>query len=160
MTGAIPFLDDLSAYLRAQRHRPSPKVLCYFFATRTGTAHRISARSEPPGSRFSTSKTALLPQVAQKSGSEASRSILLTSSLTLWNPALEIIPLRSIISNVLPLKNTFVKMPLKYDANSIGNRLLAYTGIIPEINLPNRVQLATKLEHFVGSLPKIPGRFS
>ena len=45
------------------------------------------------------------------------------------------------------------------DANSIGNRLLAYTGIIPEINLPDRVQLATKLEHFVGSLPKISGRF-
>ena len=44
------------------------------------------------------------------------------------------------------------------DANSIGNRLLAYTGIIPEIKLPDRVQLATKLEHFVGSLPLIPGK--
>ncbi len=45
------------------------------------TTDRISARSPGRGSRFSTSKTALLPQVAQKSGSEASRSILLTSSL-------------------------------------------------------------------------------
>ena len=41
-------------------------------------------------------------------------------------------------------------------ANSIGNRLLSYTGIMPEIKLPDRVQLATKLEHFVGSLPLKP----
>ena len=46
-----------------------------------------------------------------------------------------------------------------HDSESMGNRLLAYTGIISEINLPDRVQLATKLEHFVGSLPKISGRF-
>ena len=46
------------------------------------------------------------------------------------------------------------------DSKSIANRLLAYTGIIPEINLPDRVQLATKLEHFVGSLPQKSGHFA
>ena len=46
------------------------------------------------------------------------------------------------------------------DSKSIGNQLLGYTGIIPEINLPDRVQLATKLEHFVGSLPLKPGHFA
>jgi len=38
------------------------------------------------------------------------------------------------------------------DASSIRNRPLAYTGIISGINLLDRVQLATKLEHFVGRL--------
>ena len=46
------------------------------------------------------------------------------------------------------------------DSKSIGNQLLAYTRIIPEINLPHRVQLATKLEHFVGSLPLKSGLFA
>ena len=40
------------------------------------------------------------------------------------------------------------------DSKSIGNQLLAYIGIRPKINLLNRVQLATKLEHFVGAFLK------
>ena len=43
---------------------------------RQQTSDRISVRPEPRGSRFWTSKTVLLSQVAQKSGSEAGRSIL------------------------------------------------------------------------------------
>ena len=43
-------------------------------------------------------------------------------------------------------------------SKSIGNQLLAYIGIIPEINSLDRVQLATKLEHCVGSLPLIPAK--
>ena len=46
----------------------------------SSSTDRISARSEPHRSQFWTSKTALLPQVAQKSGSEASRSISLNQS--------------------------------------------------------------------------------
>ena len=38
-------------------------------------------------------------------------------------------------------------------SKSIGNQLLDYTGIIPEIKLPDRFQLAAELEHFVESLP-------
>ena len=40
-----------------------------------------------------------------------------------------------------------------HDSESMGNRLLAYTAIISQIDLPDRVQLAAKLEHFVGSVP-------
>ncbi len=36
------------------------------------------------------------------------------------------------------------------DSKSIANRLLSYAGVIPEIYLPDRVELVTKLEHFVG----------
>ena len=38
-------------------------------------------------------------------------------------------------------------------SKSIGNQLLGYIRIIPEINLPDRVQIVTKLEHFVGGFP-------
>ena len=44
------------------------------------------------------------------------------------------------------------------DSKSIGNQLLAYIRIIPEINLPNRVQLGTKLDHLARSLPLIPAK--
>ena len=42
------------------------------------------------------------------------------------------------------------------DSQSMGNRLLGYAGDIPGINLPDRVQLATELGHFVGGLPSDP----
>ena len=51
------------------------------FLMTTPPPDRIWARSEPRDPRFSTSKTALRPQVAQKSGSESVRSILLRSCL-------------------------------------------------------------------------------
>ena len=51
------------------------------FLPQQTTADMIWARSEPRDPRFSTSKTALCPQVAQKSGSESVRSILLRSCL-------------------------------------------------------------------------------
>ena len=44
------------------------------------------------------------------------------------------------------------------DAKSIGNRLLSYIDVIPEIDLPNRVQLVPELEHFVGRPPKNPAQ--
>ena len=44
------------------------------------------------------------------------------------------------------------------DSKSIGNQLLAYTRIIPEIDLPDRVQLAAELEYFFESLPLKSGR--
>ena len=44
------------------------------------------------------------------------------------------------------------------DSKSIGNQLLSYIGDITEIDLPNRVQLVAKLEHFVGNLPKKSGQ--
>ena len=46
------------------------------------------------------------------------------------------------------------------DSKSIGNQFLGYTGIIVEINLSDRVQLATKLEHFVESLLIKSGHFA
>ena len=49
-------------------------------------------------------------------------TIICNLTLTLWDPALVITVLSTVITSVLPLKNTFVKMPLKYDVNSIGNR--------------------------------------
>ena len=42
------------------------------------------------------------------------------------------------------------------DSQSMGNRLLSYAGDIPGINLPDRVQLATELGHFIGGLPSNP----
>ena len=44
------------------------------------------------------------------------------------------------------------------DSKSIGNQLLAYTQIISEINLPDRVQLVTKLEHLVGAFLKFSSK--
>ena len=42
------------------------------------------------------------------------------------------------------------------DSKSIRNQLLGYIGVIPQIDLPNRVQLVPELErfeYFVGDLP-------
>ena len=38
----------------------------------------------------------------------------------------------------------------------MGNRLVSYAGDIPGIDLSDRVQLAAKLEHFLGKLPANP----
>ena len=43
-------------------------------------------------------------------------------------------------------------------SKSIGNQLLDYIGIIPEINLLDRVQLAAELEYFFESRPLKSGR--
>ena len=40
----------------------------------------------------------------------------------------------------------------------MGNRLLSYAGDIPGINLPDRVELATELGHFVDGPPLKSGR--
>ena len=49
---------------------------------------------------------------------------------------------------------------VSHDCNSIGNQLLTYQNVVPEIDLPNRVQLVPELEHFVGSLPLKSGHFA
>ena len=38
-------------------------------------------------------------------------------------------------------------------SNSFTNQLLPHENVIPEIDLPDRLLLSPKLEHFVGSLP-------
>ncbi len=72
------FLAFFFAYLQCSAPSSYSNPPLQFFCDNNG---QDFGPIEEPQVRFWTSKTALLPQVAQKSGSEASRSILLTSSL-------------------------------------------------------------------------------